>query len=400
MRVRRSRALLTAPILAALVLAACGSDSEEGASTTTTGSGASPTTTAASGTAPVSLKGDCPDKVVIQLDWLPEAEHGFVYQLLGDQYTIDKGKARVSGPLVDQNGNDTGVTVEIRSGGAATGYSTPSELLYSDPDVLLGYVYTDTAIQNSKSLPSVAVYSGFNKNPQMIMWDPATYPDVTGIKDIGTKKIKVRYFGGAAWMDYFTGTGILSKSQVDGSYKGDPSLFVADEGKAAQQGFGSSEPYLYQHEIKGWMKPVEYQYINDLGWDNYAESLATRPENITKYAACLTKLVPLVQHASVDYLKDPAATNKIILDAAASFGGNFGWTYSQGAADYAATTMKRDGIVANGPDGVMGKFDMTRVSDLIKIAVPVYVAQDSPPKDGVTAEDIVTNQFLDPTIGL
>ena len=144
----------------------------------------------------------------------------------------------------------------------------------------LGYVYTDEAIQFSGDFPTVAIESGFEKNPQMIMWDPETYPDVTGIADLGTEGVKVRYFGGAAYMDFFTGTGILSADQVDGSYTGDPSLFIADEGAAAQQGFGSAEPYLYENELTDWGKPVEYEYINDVGWENYAESIATKPENI------------------------------------------------------------------------------------------------------------------------
>src|SRR4029078_11368798 len=105
-----------------------------------------------------------------------------------------------------------------------------------------------------------------------------------------------------------TGTGVLKKDQVDVSYNGDPSLFVADEGKSAQQGFGSAEPYLYEHEIKDCMRPVKYQYINDLGWKNYAESIATKPENVTKYADCFKALVPIIQHASVDYINDPART--------------------------------------------------------------------------------------------
>ncbi len=49
-----------------------------------------------------------------------------------------------------------------------------------------------------------------------------------------------------------------------------------------------------------------------------------------------------------------------------------------GAADYAVKTIKADGLVANGPDGVMGKFDMTRVADLITKAIPVYTAQGMP----------------------
>ena len=56
--------------------------------------------------------------------------------------------------------------------------------------------------------------------------------------------------------------------------------------------------------------------------------------------------------------------------------------------------------MANGPDGVIGKFDIDRVNDLIKLAVPIYTAQGATPKDGVTADDIVTNQFIDESIGL
>ena len=92
--------------------------------------------------------------------------------------------------------------------------------MYADDSILLGYVYTDEAIQNSAKQPTVAIESGMEKNPQMIMWDPATYPDVTDIADLGKDKVKIRYFSGAAYMDFFTVTGILSKDQVDGSYDG------------------------------------------------------------------------------------------------------------------------------------------------------------------------------------
>ena len=273
--------------------------------------------------------------------------------------------------------------------------------MYQDDSILLGYVYTDEAIQYSGTeTPTIAIESGFEKNPQMIMWDPATYPDVTGIADLGTAGVKVRYFGGAAYMDYFTATGILTKDQVDGSYTGDPSLFVADEGKAAQQGFGSAEPFQYENEIEGWMKPVAYEYINDAGWNNYAESIATKPENIETYAACFTKLVPIIQQASVDYVTDPARANEVILAAADGFGENFGWVYTEEAANFGVEVMLNDGLVANGTDGTMGSFDLDRVADLIEKAIPVYTDQGTPPKEGLTPEDIVTNQFIDPSISL
>ena len=207
----------------------------------------------------------------------------------------------------------------------------------------------------------MAIQSGFEKNPQMIMWDPETYPDVTGIADLGTEGVKVRYFGGAAYMDFFTGTGILSADQVDGSYNGDPSLFIADEGAAAQQGFGSAEPYLYENELTDWGKPVKYEYINDAGWENYAESIATKPENIEALSACFTKLVPIIQQASIDYVNEPGRANGVILAAVDAFGEDFGWTYSEGAAAFGVATMLEDGLIANGPDGIMGNFDLDRV---------------------------------------
>ena len=413
MQHRRSIKLLACATAAVVALAACGSDSSSSstnapdttaAASDTTAAAVETTaggtdTTAAAGEG-VSLAGDCPDTVTIQTDWMPEAEHGFLYQMVGEGYTIDKDKGIVTGPLIDATGADTGVKISIQSGGAAQNFQSVTSIMYQDDNILLGYVYTDEAIQNSATFPTMAIESGFEKNPQMIMWDPATYPDVTGIADLGKAGTKVRYFGGAAYMDFLTSTGVLSKDQVDGSYTGDPSLFVTDEGKSAQQGFGSAEPYLYENELKDWGKPVKYEYINDVGWKNYAESIATKPENITKYSACFKKLVPIIQQASVDYLNDPARTNAIILDASSTFGAAFGWTYTQGAADFGVKTIKADGLVANGTDGVMGSFDEARVADLIAKAIPVYTAQDSPPKDGLKPADIVTNEFLDTSIHL
>ncbi len=421
MKNRRSKSLLTIAVGVSLVAVACGSDTKSSdtaagttpaagttagttastsaaATTAAPGTTAAPATTAGSGA--VTLKGVCPDVVNLQTDWMPEAEHGFIYEMIGSGYTIDAAKAYVTGPLIDQNGNDTGVKLQVRSGGAAQHFDSPTTIMYNNEDTLLAFIYTDEGIQNSATKPSVAIEAGYNKNPQMIMWDPAVYPDITGIADLGKTDIKIRYFGGAAYMDFLTSTGVLKASQVDGSYQGDPNLYITDEGKAAQQGFGSAEPYLYEHVYPSWLKPVKYQYINDIGWKNYAESIATKPENVTKYADCFKLLVPIIQQASVDFINDPARANAIILDAVAKFGGDFGWTYDQGTADYAVKTIKTDGLVANGADGVMGKFDMPRVADLITKAVPVYTAQDSPPKTGVKPEDIVTNEFIDDSIHL
>ncbi len=138
-------------------------------------------------------------------------------------------------------------------------------------------------------------------------------------------------------MEYFVQSGILSADQVDGSYDGTPAAFVAAGGADAQQGFGSAEPYIYENEIAEWGKPIAYEYINDAGWENYGESIATRPENIETYADCFALLVPILQQSTIDYLSDPAETNDLIIRAVQEF--NNGWVYTPGVAEYAVNTM-------------------------------------------------------------
>ena len=345
----------------------------------------------------VSLADVCPSPVVIQTDWNPEAEHGWIYEMIGDPYEIDTGAVAVRGPLVS-GGVETGVDIEIRSGGPAIGFQTVTSQLYADEDILLGYVYTDEAIQNSAEFPTVAVMAGMEKNPQILFWDPETYPEIESIEDLGEAGVLIRYFGGAAYMDYFTQSGILSADQVDGSYDGTPALFIADQGASAQQGFGSAEPYIYENEVPDWNKPIKYAYINDAGWENYAESIAIKADRLEENRACLELLVPIIQQSSVDYVTDPAETNAVIIEAVEAF--DNGWVYTEGVAAYAVETMLNDGLLSNGPDDTLGNFDMDRVQGLIDIAIPVYESLGQAPKEGLVPEDIVTNEFIDESIGL
>src|SRR5437667_4358023 len=61
-----------------------------------------------------TLKGSCPDTIVVQTNWWPQDEYGGLYRLLGKDAKIDKDKKTVSAPLV-AGGADTGVTLEVRA---------------------------------------------------------------------------------------------------------------------------------------------------------------------------------------------------------------------------------------------------------------------------------------------
>lgn len=364
------------------------------------GGGAADAPSSTSTAAAVDLSGVCPATVTIQTDWNPEADHGHLYQLLGPNPSIDANQKSVTGDLYSQ-GKPTGVKVSIRSGGPAIGYQTVSSQMYKDKDITLGYVTTDEAVQLSDSLPTTAVFAENDISPQMIMWDPKTYPDVKTVKDLGAALQKdggvVRYFNGAAYMSYLQGAGILPESVTDGSYDGTPAKFVTAKGKDGQQGFATAEPYIYEHEVSAWGKPVKFQLVNDTGYPIYPESVSVRSGDLEKLTPCLKKLVPVLQQADVDYIHNPSETNKLIVQLVNSY--NNGWVYDEQVADFGVSQMKKLKIASNGDNGYVGDFDESRVQKVIDITTPIFTKSGSAPKAGLKATDLYTNEFLDKSIG-
>jgi hypothetical protein len=374
---------------AGIALSACaGSPSSSTSSSATAAAGA------------VDLSGVCPATVTIQTDWNPEADHGHLYQLLGPNPVINADKKSVSGDLYS-GGKSTGIKVEVRSGGPAIGYQTVSSELYKDKDITLAYVSTDEAVQLSATLPTTAVFAENDISPQMIMWDPSTYPKVKTIKDLGTALKAdggvVRYFQGAAYMGYLQGSGILPEAQTDGAYDGTPAKFVTAKGKDGQQGFATAEPYIYENEVSAWGKPVNFQLINDTGYPIYPEAISVRSGDLTKLTPCLKKLVPVLQQADVDYITKPAATNKLVADLVTAY--NNGWVYSEKVADFGVSQMKKLKIVTNGDNAYVGDFNEARVQKVIDIDTPLFTKTGSAPKAGLKATDLFTNEFIDKSIG-
>jgi hypothetical protein len=386
---RRTNRLAWAILVAiALVGAACTGGDDTG--------GAGSTSAAAAG-GPVDLKSVCPDPIVVQKDWQPESEHGFLYNLVGRGYTIDAEKKRVTGPLVSQ-GRDTGVKIQIRTGGPAVGFQPVPSVMYLDKSIHLGYVATDEAVQFSAKQPTTAVMAQMDISPLAIIWSPQEHPKFSTIGDIGRTNTKVFYTEGLSYMEYLVGSGILRRGQLDGSYDGSPSFFVGSGGKAAIQGFATSEPYLYEKEISQWAKPMEFQLVNDTGYPVYFASMSIRSGDKDKLAPCLKKLVPILQQSQVDFVKKPDNAIKLILEAVEKY--RTGWVYSEGLARYSAQAMVKLDIVGNGPDQTLGNFEMGRIKRIIDITTPIYTAQKTALKSNLKPEDIATNEFIDPKIGL
>ena len=180
--------------------------------------------------------------------------------------------------------------------------------MYKDPSVFFGFMPTDEEVQNYAKQPTVSVIATLDINPQVLMFDPATY-DFESIADIGQSGATVLYFEGLPFMDYLLLKGYLEKEQVDSSFDGSPARFIAAGGKLVIQGYASNEPYRYEHDIPQWGRPVNSLLINGAGYAIYPENLAVRPDTLKEYPECLRRVVPMIQQAIVNYSRTPVPTN-------------------------------------------------------------------------------------------
>jgi hypothetical protein len=422
----RSRSIrISAGVFAlALIVAACGDDDDNAADTTsapaTTAAApatteAAPATTAAQATTPatteaapattaatattapeggsaVDLSADCPNPLVIQTDWFAESEHGGLYNMLGDDYTVTADNMRVKGSLM-AGGQDTGIDLEIRMGGPAIGFEAPRAQIYTDDSIDIAYSNIDAQMLAWDATPLVAIMAPLEINPQIIMWDKDTYPDVKTIADVGSNDITVNIFPGYGFADVFVAQGVWSQDQVDPSYDGSPARFIESR-DIAQQGFASAEPYNYEFVFEEYGKAPAYQLLNDAGYPTYSQTLSVLPEDVDGMAACWQKFIPIAQQAQVDFVNDPDRANAIIIDAVKQV--DSFWVYDQGLADYSVQTQLDLGLVGNGPDDTLGNFDEARVDQMLQILRDANA--DVP--DDLTAAEMFTNQFLDPSIGL
>ncbi len=344
--------------------------------------------------ASASLKGICPDKIVIQTDWFPEAEHGALYQLMGSDYKVDTGKKIVSGSMINSKGAKTGIQLEIRTGGPATGFQGPSATMATDSSITMGYSYNGEANNWSKT-PLISVVAPLEKNPQIIMWDPATYPTAKTIDDLAKLGVTFNLFSKDTML-FFLADGRVEDKLLDPSYDGGPARFIAAKGKIAQQGFASAEPYSYQYEFKEWGKPVAFQTFFDAGYQDYSQTLGVRPGELAKLRPCLKKFVPMVQQAAVDFIKAPDRANAIIVDAVAQYK-DF-WKYTKELANFSVKTQKELGLVGNGPDKTLGNFDFVRLQKYLDQMIKTGGFKGIPA--GFNIKDQYTNEFIDPKIGL
>lgn len=344
----------------------------------------------------------CPSPFIIQKDWLAQAEQGPLYQLIGSGGEMTSGQ--YTGPL-----GSSGIDLTILEGGGGLGMGdgeTAYSALYmgnSKAGVTphLGYQELDNAFIFSKRFPVVGVMAPLDIAPTVLLWDKATYPD--GFKSIADLKTFAESGKGKIYVSttkrtfglYLVEQGIPADVFVEG-YRGDGENFVTNNGTWLNQGFVTSEVYKFEHG-NNWGKPIGYLNMNDLGYRNYTGMLSVATARMEELAPCLAKLVPLLQQATADYAKDPAEANKVIVDFNTAGHAASWWNTAPELMAYAAKTMVDTGIIGNGPNATIGDFDMDRVAEMLKLVKPRFDERADP---DVKPDQVVTNRFIDPSIGL
>ena len=333
----------------------------------------------------------CPSPLVLQTSWFPQAEHGAVYELIGEGYTVDQNNGVVRGPMV-LGGTDLGIEWEVRAGGPFLGGSSVSEHMALDSSIHLGYATTDEQVNQWDVSELVSIVAPLEKNPQMVMWDPDVYPDLTGIHEIGERGIIVQVFAGLTFPEVFIAQGIWDEENVDNGYGGSPARFIAD-GDIAQQGFASAEPYQYEFVHTDYGMPVAFELLHDAGFEIYSQTIGVRNGQIEEMRPCLERLVPIIQQAAVSFAASPDRANAIIVDTVATY--DTWWTYTPELAAFSVQAQRDYGLVGDGPDSTAGNMEASRYEKTLNDMRDAGMEGIDP---DLTADQMFTNEFIDPNI--
>ncbi|MBO0715260.1 MAG: hypothetical protein J2P59_10930, partial [Acidimicrobiales bacterium] len=170
----RPRFLRTAAVVLTLVaglVATTAASNPSGGGSSSAGSAAAQFTT--------NLKGVCPNPLVVQTNWLPEADHGALYELIGSGGTMKQYS--YEGPL-----GSTGINLQILSGGPGDANLPAAATLYSGnpvvratPDLIMDSM--ENAVMLSKKFPTVGVMNLQDHDPQVLIYNPATFKSLNTI---------------------------------------------------------------------------------------------------------------------------------------------------------------------------------------------------------------------------
>ena len=345
------------------------------------------------------VRAGCPPEIRIQTDDLPRVEWGFLYELL-DHDELRHGFDSVTAPLL-VDGEPSGSNLRIFVGDPDDG--VPANIaLHDDDRLLLGAVDTDVALLDAGRFPTVGVFAPLRRSPRLAYWDAGVYPGVTTVQLVGDRLtpdgealVPVVTTPGDPFASYGVGSGIFTVDQVVTDPPPSVQGLIDTDGIPAHLGDVFTDPYRFELLTE---KPELFgsHLLDEAGYESDSGLLSATPQGLVRYADCLEVLVPILQQGLVDYLDDPEATTELIVTLSAKFGDE---TYDADAAAVAFEVLEGQRFAGNGRDGTIGDIDLGRLRDLFETASPAWREAGTPVPAGIEPDSVVTNRFIDPSIG-
>ena len=121
-------------------------------------------------------------------------------------------------------------------------------------------------------------------------------------------------------------------------------------------------------------------------------------DRLEELSPCLAVLVPKLQQAWVDYLADPTPIGDALVEITKTY--NNYWTITPELNAAGFELFESLGIGGNGPDSTYGNFDVDRVQKLYDEAMPLLADLGVKTDETLTVDGVVTNQFIDTSIGV
>ena len=223
-----------------------------------------------------------PFRITVQLDWVPQPEHGGLYQALARGYFREAGLDVVLVP----GGPNAFVMQKLATGKADIGQSDS----------------TNTILAIAQGIPITTIGAVFQNDPSVLMLH-ADSPIKT-FQDLDGKTIMARLEW--AFLPYLRNKYHINFNVIPQNFA--VGNFVADK-NFIQQGYYIAEPYYI---VKGGAKYPKFLYAWDAGFDAYTALVANVPW-AEAHPAELKAFMAAYIRGWKDYIEgDPAPANAML----------------------------------------------------------------------------------------
>lgn len=223
--------------------------------------------------------------VTLQLNWLPDAQHGGFYAALEEGHFAKAG-----------------LNVSIQAGGPGT--ATLPKVAMGRCDFAVGNA-DQVLLARQQGADVVAVFAAMQNSPRCIMVHAAS--GITSLQQLAN--VTLALGDGKAFVDFLKQSVPLTNVQIV-SYSGTVARFLLDE-NFAQQGYVFSEPIMAASQGG---EPTTLM-VSELGFNPYSSIIITRRELLESNPELVRKFVDAVRKGWDSYLANPQQTNQRIVEA-------------------------------------------------------------------------------------